>query len=185
MARTRLGLAVLAAVVLLGAACAAGYRLWGDDEPEAVALPGSCPALPGLPPARSSAPTPFTAPSATGATVHGSLCEWGRQDHGFPPLQAKYQLYGKGRTQEAHESAAAQVTRQQGGGSSLGADTPLPGLGDEARISAHDILVILVTRKANVVLTLQYRAPDDEPRTLSETTVEQSAQTLLDLVQTA
>ncbi|GAA3547996.1 hypothetical protein GCM10022222_34500 [Amycolatopsis ultiminotia] len=192
MRRKRLGLVALSAVLLGCAAVLAAERPWaGPADPEAATLPASCPALAGQPPARYGVPAAFTAPAGPGSTIRGGLCEWGEPDHGSAPLQAKYRLYPRaGRqsgTEEAEHGAAALVTRNQGPGrgGTLGADTPLPGLGDEARISAHDILVVLVTRKANVVLTLQYRVPDDEPRQLSETRAESCARTLLDQIRTA
>lgn len=162
-------------------------RPWWPMRHEAAALPVTCPSLLGLPAPQSSSPGPFTVPGDDGVTLSGVTCEWGAQDHGFAPLYATYSLYQRvgdnSGTDEAETASAAQITRYRGSqGFSLGADTPVAGVGDDARVSNHDDLVILVARKANVVLTLQYLVPDQEPQDQSQAKVTASARALLDLV---
>jgi len=171
------------------------YRPWLDPwwptRHEAAALPTTCPSLLGLPAPQSSSPGPFTVPGDAGVTISGVTCEWGAQDHGFAPLDAKYSLYQRvgdnSGTDEAETASAAQITRYDGPsrGFSLGADTPVAGVGDDARVSNHGDVVVLVARKANVVLTLQYEAPDHEPEDQSQAKMTSSARALLDLVHVA
>lgn len=84
-------------------------------------------------------------------------------------------------TEEAGSAAATQVTRYLGPtqGSLLGADTPISGVGDEARISVHGSLVVLVARKANVVLTLQYDAAGHRTEDEARAATMSAARTLL------
>lgn len=173
------------AVVVLGVALALSYRPWlspwWPGRHEAVALPVACPPLPGLPAA--GMPTRSTGPG----DVDGADCAWGVAD-GFPPLDARYSLYRRAGnssgTEEAEHEAASRVTRYLGpeAGFTLGADTPVSGVGDEARISAHGSLVILVTRKSNVVLTVSRTSSGDVEKDQTRTAVASYARTLLDLV---
>ena len=134
----------ITAAALLGAAALVICAPWqSPDPPIATGLPATCPALSGL-------PTPEQ--QAGGGTGPGDAqdtnCAWGEPvSGGFPPVEATTTLYPT-IAQAQHESATQVST-----------DTPIPGVGDEARISDHGNLIILVARKANVVLTLQYLAP--------------------------
>ncbi|MDQ7809488.1 hypothetical protein Q5425_37685 [Amycolatopsis sp. A133] len=167
------------AVVVLGAAFAVLDRPWlspwWPGRHEAVALPAVCPPLPGLPAA--GAPARVTGPG----DVEGADCVWG----GSSPVEAQFSLFrragNRSGTGEAEAEAASRVTRYLGpkAGFALGADTPVGGIGDEARISAHGSLVVLVARKSNVVLVVNGTSPG---RGETEAAVTGYARTLLDLV---
>ncbi|HET6706450.1 hypothetical protein [Amycolatopsis sp.] len=169
------------AVVILVAALAVVYRPWLEagwpGRHEAATLPSTCPQLPGRPPAT---PARLTGPGG----VEGADCVWA----GAPEVEARYWLYRRTGTSsgtgEAEREAASRVTRYAGpsAGYTLGADTPLSGVGDEARISAHGSLVVLVARKSNVVLVLDRTSAPDEGTEQAEAAVTGCARTLLDLV---
>lgn len=136
---------------------------WWPTRHEASALPDRCPALVGIPVPIDGRHGEIRDQNDTGI---GSECQWGAaQPQGFPELDAHYRLYRRvgndSGTDEAQRAAAAQVTQNHGPqqGLTLGADTSLSGVGDEARISKHHSLIVLVARKSNVVLTLQYFVP--------------------------
>ncbi|WP_169514467.1 hypothetical protein [Actinokineospora enzanensis] len=173
------------AVVILAIAVALSYRPWlspwWPTRHEAADLPTSCPTLPALP--TPGLPTRLTASDGT----EGANCAWGTTD-GLPLLDAQYSLCRRvgnhSATERAKHETASRVTRPAAPNTSLtlGADTPVRDLGDEARISAHGSLVILVARKSNVVLTVHYYSPaqatDDQARTIAINT----ARALLDIV---
>ena len=107
-------------------------------------------------------------------------CDWGTPESTGPsPVSARTTLYPT--VAAAQRASLAEVTTFQGPahGFSLGADTPVVGVGDEARISDHDGYVVLVARKANVVLSLEYTAPDDTDPDLNESVLEAAARTVL------
>lgn len=152
-------------------------QLWSPTRHEATALPGVCPQLPRLPAPSPGPPTPLHQRDADGAD-----CTWGVPgSHEFPVLTAKFWLYHRG-TEAAEHEAAQQVTRPQeaGNGRSLGADEPITGVGDEARVTDHGALIVLVARKANVVLTLEY-APH-ERGAADQNDAASDAKALLDLI---
>jgi hypothetical protein len=171
------------AVVVLGVALAVSCRPWlspwWPGRHEAAALPVACPALPGLP--APGSPVRLTGPG----DVEGADCVWG----GTPAVEAQYSLHRRAGnssgTGEAEHDAASRVTRYQGpvAGFTLGADTPVSGIGDEARISAHGSLVILVARKSNVVLVVDCTSPAHDGTAHTEAVVTTYARTLLDLVE--
>lgn len=173
--------AALAAVALV-AALAVVYRpwleAWWPGRHEAATLPGTCPQLPGLP---AGTPARLTGPG----DVEGADCVWA----GPAEVEAQYSLYRRTGTSsgtgKAEQEAASRVTRYHGpsAGYTLGADTPLSGVGDEARISAHGSLVVLVARKSNVVLVLDRTSAADEGTEQAEAAVVGYARTLLDLVE--
>ncbi|WP_206791298.1 hypothetical protein [Amycolatopsis sp. MtRt-6] len=173
---------VAPAVVVLVAALAVAHRpwleAWWPGRHEAATLPSACPRLPGLPP---GSPARLTGPGG----VEGADCVWA----GSPEVEARYWLYRRTGTSsgtgEAQREAASRVTRYAGpsAGYTLGADTPLSGVGDEARISAHGSLVVLVARKSNVVLVLDRTSAPDEGTEQAEAAAIGDARTLLDLVE--
>ncbi|SEB99443.1 hypothetical protein SAMN04489727_2170 [Amycolatopsis tolypomycina] len=59
----------------------------------------------------------------------------------------------------------------------------MSGVGDEARISAHGSLVVLVARKSNVVLVLDRTSAPGEGTDQAEAAITGYARTLLDLVE--
>jgi hypothetical protein len=171
------------AAVLLVAAALVIWAPWRTPAaPIVTALPTGCPALLGE-------PTP-SAGSGTGpGDAKDTNCSWGTSsaDSNFawsgqatePPLTATTALYPT--IDEARRRCAAQVTVYQGPthGYSLGADTPIAEVGDEARISDHDGLFILVARTANVVLTMQYYAPKGADADQSQALLATAARTIL------
>lgn len=176
-----------AAVVVVGAALAFAYQPWLNPwwptRHEAAALPSSCPDLPGMPAPSTGLPTP-----TAGENFVGADCQWGSAgSNEFPPLTARYSLFQRngdhGAIEEAQLDAATRITRFQGSqGYALGADTPVSGVGDEARITSHGSLVILVARKANVVLNLEYNASSKTDNAQIQAITASSARALLDLV---
>lgn len=146
------------AAVLLGAAAVLIWAPWRTPVPPmAITLPQTCPALLGLP-APTDGPEAGTGPD----NARDLNCSWGTPaSPGFPPVRARTTLYPT--IDEAKRQSASQITRYLGPtqGVSLGADTPIAGIGDDARVSDHDGYLVLVARKANVVLTLQYIAPPE------------------------
>lgn len=180
--RWYVGGAVLA-VVVLGTASAAAFRPWlspwWPGRHEAATLPAVCPRLAGLP--EGGTPVRLTGPG----DVEGTDCSWGSAS----AVEAQYSLYRRAGntsgTGEAEHEAASRVTRFHGpvAGYTLGADTPVSGLGDEARISAHGSLVILVARKSNVVLVVNRTSPLHEGTEQAEAAVTGYARTLLGLVE--
>ncbi|HEY4453151.1 MAG TPA: hypothetical protein VGN81_02465 [Pseudonocardiaceae bacterium] len=142
--------------MLLGAAGVLIWAPWHSAQSPtptlAKALPTTCPALLGLP-----------APIGAGSGGRGphdepeTGCDWGEPiDGGFSPVMSTTTLYPT--VAAAQRASATEVTTFNGPthGFSLGADTPIAGVGDDARISDHDGVIVLVARKANVVLSLQY-----------------------------
>lgn len=171
------------AVVVVGAASAVALRPWlspwWPGRYEAATLPAGCPRLPGLPDAGT--PVRLTGPG----DVEGADCVWG----GSSAVEAQYSLYRRAGntsgTGEAEQETASRVTRYHGpsAGYTLGADTPVRGLGDEARISAHGSLVTLVARKSNVLLVVNRTSAVHEGTDQAEAAVTGYARTLLDLVE--
>ncbi|MEU0535832.1 hypothetical protein [Amycolatopsis tolypomycina] len=173
--------AALAAVVLVTALAVVSrpwLEAWWPGRHEAATLPGTCPRLPGLPP---GSPARLTGPG----DVQGADCAWA----GPPEVEARYSLYrrtgNQSGTGKAEQEAASRVTRYDGpsAGYRLGADTPVSGVGDEARISAHGSLVVLVARKSNVVLVLDRTSAPGEGTDQAEAAITGYARTLLDLVE--
>ncbi len=175
------GAAVVALGVALALTCRPWLSPWWPGRHEAATLPVACPPLPGLPAA--GMPTRTTGPG----DVEGADCAWGAAD-GFPPADARYSLYRRAGnssgTEEAEHEAASRVTRYLGpeAGFTLGADTPVSGVGDEARISTHGSLVILVARRSNVVLTVSCNSSGREEKDQTQAVVTSYARTLLDVV---
>ncbi|MGV9367927.1 hypothetical protein [Amycolatopsis sp. NPDC003731] len=167
------------AVVALAAALAVTWRPWlspwWPGRHEAASLPAACPRLPGL---AGGTPAHLSGPG----DVEGTDCVW----NGPPEVEARYSLYRRSGnssgTREAEREAASRVTRYQGpsAGLTLGADTPVPGVGDEARISTHGSLVVFVARKSNVVLVVDCTSLG---RGEVEAAVTGYARTLLDSVE--
>ncbi len=166
------------AVVALAAALAVTWRPWlspwWPGRHEAASLPAACPQLPGLP---AGTPAPLHGPG----DVEGTDCVW----TGPPEVEARYSLYRRtgnsSGTAEAEREAASRVTRYGGpsAGWTLGADTPVRGIGDEARISTHGSLVVFVARKSNVVLVVDCTSAGHAG---TEAVVTGYARTLLDSV---
>jgi hypothetical protein len=167
----------ITATVLLGAAAVLIWAPWRTHPPAppmAVRLPTNCPALAGLP-----APDGFGGGTGQGRT-RDTDCEWGPgTSSGFPPVRATTILYSS--INEAEQQSASQVTVFNGPthGFSLGADTPIAGVGDDARISDHDGYFVLVARKANVVLTMEYIAPGNSEPDQQQAIIATAARTLL------
>ncbi|MBE8521907.1 hypothetical protein ILP97_31220 [Amycolatopsis sp. H6(2020)] len=167
------------AVVALAAALAVTWRPWlspwWPGRHEAASLPAACPRLPGLP---AGTPAHLSGPG----DVEGTDCVWS----GPPAVEVRYSLYRRtgnsSGTREAEREAASRVTRDQGpsAGLTLGADTPVRGLGDEARISTHGSLVVLVARKSNVVLVVDCTSAEGNG---TEAAVTGYARTLLDSIE--
>jgi hypothetical protein len=160
----------ITATALLGAAAMVIWAPWHTPTPPmAISLPATCPTLLGLPAPRQSA-----------GSARKIDCSWGTPvDDGFPPVQASTTLYPT--IYAAQHASATQMTTFDGPthGYSLGADTPIAGVGDEARITDHDNLIILVARKANVVLTLRYLAPADVSPDQNQAVLATAARTIL------
>ena len=167
----------IAATALLGAAAVLIWAPWRTHPPVppmAVTLPTDCPVLTGLP-----APDGFGGGNGPGAT-RNTDCEWGPgTETGFPPVRATTTLYSS--IDEAKRQSAALITQFDGPkqGDSLGADTPIAGVGDDARISDHDGYFVLVARKANVVLSMDYIAPAHSDRDQDQAVLTTAARTLL------
>ena len=171
------------AAVLLGGAALVIWAPWrAPAAPIVTALPTGCPALLGE-------PTPSAGSETGPGDAKDADCSWGTStansnlvgptDAEQSPLTATTALYPT--IDEARSRSAAQVTVYEGPthGYSLGADTPIAEIGDEARISDHDGLIILVARKANVVLTMQYYAPKGADADQSQALLATAARTIL------
>ena len=152
--------AAIAAAVLSAAAAALIWSPWHASTPGpplATALPTGCPDLLGV-------PGPKIGGRQTGPNNLPEYgCEWGPGIPGWTsPVVATTALYPT--IAAARQASLAQVTVFNGPthGFSAGADTPIGGVGDDARITDHDGYLVLVARKANVVLTMDYTAPHPE-----------------------
>lgn len=169
----------IVAAVLLGAA---GLVIWAPWRPPAApivtALPATCPPLLGE-------PTPASGTGTGPGGARDTDCRWGTPERDSDwnaqesPLTATTTLYPT--VDEARRRSAALVTVYQGPthGYSLGADTPIAEIGDEARISNHDGLIILVARKANVVLTMRYWLPKESDADQGQALLATAARTIL------
>ncbi|HEV3357358.1 MAG TPA: hypothetical protein VG247_11240 [Pseudonocardiaceae bacterium] len=171
------------AAVLLGTAALVIWAPWrAPAAPIVTALPAGCPALLGE-------PTPSAGSETGPGDAKDADCSWGTSianstltgpnDAEVSPLTATTALYPT--IDEARSRSAALVTVYDGPtqGLSLGADTPIAEIGDEARISDHDGLLILVARKANVVLTMQYYAPRGVDADQDQAVLATAARTIL------
>ncbi|HEY4019263.1 MAG TPA: hypothetical protein VGM75_11285 [Pseudonocardiaceae bacterium] len=165
----------IAATVLIGAAAVLMWAPWHRPAPPLVtSLPNTCPALLGLP-----APESQGGGTGTGE-VRDTQCHWGTPiDDAFSPVEATTTLYTT--IDAAQRASASQVTIYNGPthGFSLGADTPIAGVGDDARISAHGDIITLVARKANVVLSLEYITPSGSSAADNQAILATAARTIL------
>jgi hypothetical protein len=170
----------IVAAMLLGAAMVLIWAPWHTPAPPlslATALPKDCPALLGM-------PGPASMGGGTGPENEPQInCDWGPPESTGPsPVNSTTTLYPS--VAAAQRASVAEVTIYQGPkqGFSLGADTPVVGIGDEARITDHDGYLVLVARKANVVLSIQYIAPDNTDPVGNESVLETAARTIINEV---